>query len=176
LARCAAASTFGMSLAWLRSSAQWRAAPPKPCQETDSGTGSGSGPVNPNPNPTLLLSLPCSAQVAERSLFLWNNEYIVSLVAQQRGAVLPLVFAALERNAASHWNPAVHGLTCNVRKMFQDMDEQLYEECRLRYEAEEVRARGRVARRGVARQRMPSAAALQAEVPVSLRVLSEIQE
>ena len=81
----------------------------------------------------------CRAQVAERSLFLWNNEYIVSLVAQQRGAVLPLVFAALERNAASHWNPAVHGLTCNVRKMFQDMDEQLYEECRLRYEAEEVR-------------------------------------
>ena len=81
------------------------------------------------------------AQVAERSLFLWNNEYIVSLVAQQRGAVLPLVFAALERNAASHWNPAVHGLTCNVRKMFQDMDEQLYEECRLRYEAEEVRGR-----------------------------------
>ena len=81
----------------------------------------------------------CAAQVAERSLFLWNNEYIVSLVAQQRGAVLPLVFAALERNAASHWNPAVHGLTCNVRKMFQDMDEQLYEECRLRYEAEEVR-------------------------------------
>ena len=80
------------------------------------------------------------AQVAERSLFLWNNEYIVSLVAQQRGAVLPLVFAALERNAASHWNPAVHGLTCNVRKMFQDMDEQLYEECRLRYEAEEVRS------------------------------------
>ncbi len=77
-------------------------------------------------------------QVAERSLFLWNNEYIVSLVAQQRGAVLPLVFAALERNAASHWNPAVHGLTCNVRKMFQDMDEQLYEECRLRYEADEV--------------------------------------
>ncbi|KAK9828072.1 hypothetical protein WJX81_008475 [Elliptochloris bilobata] len=78
-------------------------------------------------------------QVAERSLFLWNNEYIVSLVAQQRGAVLPLVFAALERNAASHWNPAVHGLTCNVRKMFQDMDEQLYEECRLRYEADEAK-------------------------------------
>jgi len=54
-------------------------------------------------------------QVAERSLFLWNNEYIVSLVAQHRHAVLPLVFPALERNARSHWNPAVHGLTVNVR-------------------------------------------------------------
>ena len=48
-----------------------------------------------------------AAQVAERSLFLWNNEYIVSLVAQQRTAVLPLVFAALERNERNHWNPQV---------------------------------------------------------------------
>ena len=56
-----------------------------------------------------------TTQVAERSLFLWNNEYIVSLVAQHRHAVLPLVFPALERNARSHWNPAVHGLTVNVR-------------------------------------------------------------
>lgn len=32
----------------------------------------------------------------------------------------------------------VLGLTSNVRKMFRDMDEGLYEECRLRYEAEEV--------------------------------------
>ena len=47
------------------------------------------------------------AQVAERSLFLWNNEYLVSLVAQQRTAVLPLIFAALERNEKQHWNPQV---------------------------------------------------------------------
>eukprot|EP00884_Botryococcus_braunii_P018446 jgi/Botrbrau1/5285/Bobra.0391s0006.1 len=78
-------------------------------------------------------------QVAERSLFLWNNEYIVSMVAQQRQTILPLVFAALEQNARSHWNPAVHGLTCNVRKMFQDMDEQLWESCRQQYQAEEGR-------------------------------------
>ena len=32
----------------------------------------------------------------------------------------------------------VLGLTSNVRKMFKDMDEALYEECRLSYEAEEV--------------------------------------
>jgi hypothetical protein len=57
-------------------------------------------------------------QVAERSLFLWNHEYIITLVAQYRQAVLPIVFGALEENANNHWNPAVHGLTCNVRKMF----------------------------------------------------------
>ena len=57
--------------------------------------------------------------LAERALFLWNNDYIVSLVAQNRHAVLPIVFAALDRNVQAHWNAAVHGLTCNVRKMFQ---------------------------------------------------------
>ena len=81
-------------------------------------------------------------QVAERSLFLWNNEYIVSLVAQHRHVVLPLVFPALERNARSHWNPAVHGLTVNVRKMFQEMDEGLYEDCRLHFEDDEARVPG----------------------------------
>lgn len=34
--------------------------------------------------------------------------------------------------------PQVLGLTSNVRKMFKDMDEALYEECRLNYEAEEA--------------------------------------
>eukprot|EP00879_Flechtneria_rotunda_P001234 GHRR01001381.1.p1 GENE.GHRR01001381.1~~GHRR01001381.1.p1 ORF type:complete len:509 (+),score=135.36 GHRR01001381.1:182-1708(+) len=80
-------------------------------------------------------------QVAERSLFLWNHEYIISLVAQYRQAVLPIVFGALEENANNHWNPAVHGLTCNVRKMFMELDEQLYEECRQRYEQEQQRQR-----------------------------------
>ena len=46
--------------------------------------------------------------MAERSLFLWNNEYIVQLVAQHRETVLPLVIGALEHNAKHHWNPAVH--------------------------------------------------------------------
>lgn len=80
--------------------------------------------------------------MAERSLFLWNNEAVVGLVAQHRGAVVPAVLPALERNARSHWNPAVHGLTVNVRKMFQEMDAQLYEQCRQRFEHEEVRTVG----------------------------------
>ena len=50
-------------------------------------------------------------QVGERALFLWNNDYIVSLVAQNRHLVLPIVFGALERNARTHWNAAVHGKT-----------------------------------------------------------------
>ena len=49
-------------------------------------------------------------QVAERALFLWNNDYIVSLVAQNRAAILPLIFSPLERNARNHWNQ-VGGVT-----------------------------------------------------------------
>lgn len=80
-------------------------------------------------------------QVAERSLFLWNNEYIVNLVAQHRNQLLPIVLPALEDNSSSHWNPAVHGLTMNVRKMFQELDEQLYEDVKRRYESEQQQVR-----------------------------------
>ena len=80
-------------------------------------------------------------QVAERSLFLWNNVYVVNLVAQHRHQLLPIVLPALEENTASHWNPAVHGLTMNVRKMFQELDEQLYDECKRRYDEDQQQMR-----------------------------------
>lgn len=85
-------------------------------------------------------------QVAERALFLWNNEYVVSLVSSHRRPVLQAVCGALERNAAGHWNAAVHGLSVNVRRLFQEMDPALYDECKAAHEQEEVkkwRERGR---------------------------------
>ncbi|KAK9290645.1 hypothetical protein L1049_008818 [Liquidambar formosana] len=80
-------------------------------------------------------------QVAERALFLWNNEHIVSLIAQNRHVIFPIIFEALERNIQSHWNQAVHGLTVNVRKMFLEMDVELFEECQRQYAEREARAR-----------------------------------
>jgi hypothetical protein len=50
-----------------------------------------------------------------------------NLVAQNRQVLLPVCFGAFERNARSHWNAAVGGLTINVRKMLMEMDQQLYE-------------------------------------------------
>ena len=73
-------------------------------------------------------------QVAERALFLWNNDYVVSMIAQNRQTVLPIIFSALESNSRNHWNSAVHGLTCNVRKMFIDMDKALWDKCLADYE------------------------------------------
>ena len=43
-------------------------------------------------------------QVAERALFLWNNEYIVSLIAKSRDVILPVLYPALESNTTKHWN------------------------------------------------------------------------
>lgn len=80
-------------------------------------------------------------QVAERALFLWNNDHIVGLIAQNRSVVLPIIFEALEKNIQSHWNQAVNGLTANVRKMFLEMDAELFEECQRQYQEKEAHAR-----------------------------------
>lgn len=85
-------------------------------------------------------------QVGERSLFLWNNEYIVQLLHHNKAIVVPLVVGALEENAKQHWNSAVQNLSGNVRKMFQNMDPKLYERCRKQYEEdllERKKAEGR---------------------------------
>jgi serine/threonine-protein phosphatase 2A regulatory subunit B' len=74
-------------------------------------------------------------------LFLWNNDHIVSLIAQNRGVIFPIIFEALETNIQSHWNQAVHGLTENVRKMFLDMDSELFEECQQQYLEKQAKAK-----------------------------------
>ncbi|GAB2235795.1 hypothetical protein Droror1_Dr00026236 [Drosera rotundifolia] len=80
-------------------------------------------------------------EVAERALFLWNNEHIISLIAQNRNIILPIIFVALEKNIQTHWNQAIHGLTINVRKIFLEMDVELFEECQQQYEEKQARAK-----------------------------------
>ena len=81
--------------------------------------------------------------MAERALFLWNNEYIVSLIAQKRDEILPVVFEALYTNSRSHWNSTVHGLTCNVVKLFMEMDPRLFDECTAAHQAAQEREQAR---------------------------------
>lgn len=89
-------------------------------------------------------------QVAERALFLWNNDHIVSLIAQNRAVIFPIIFEALEKNIQTHWNQAVHGLTANVRKMFLDMDGELFEECQKQYIEKQAKAKELEAQRELA--------------------------
>ncbi|XP_011047218.1 PREDICTED: serine/threonine protein phosphatase 2A 59 kDa regulatory subunit B' gamma isoform [Populus euphratica] len=78
-------------------------------------------------------------QVAERALFLWNNDHIRNLITQNRRVILPIIFPALERNTRGHWNQAVQSLTLNVRKIFSDADQELFDECLVKFEEDEVK-------------------------------------
>ncbi|XP_010543448.1 PREDICTED: serine/threonine protein phosphatase 2A 57 kDa regulatory subunit B' beta isoform [Tarenaya hassleriana] len=102
-------------------------------------------------------------QVAERALFLWNNEHVVNLIDQNRRVILPIIFEAMEKNVGSHWNQAVHGLTVNVRKMFMEMDAELFEQCQVEYEEKKARSKEVEERRQLAWKRLAEAAAQREE-------------
>ncbi|ESQ35473.1 hypothetical protein EUTSA_v10007450mg [Eutrema salsugineum] len=78
-------------------------------------------------------------QVAERALFLWNNDHIESLIMQNRKVILPIIFPALERNTQKHWNQAVHSLTLNVQKIFNDIDPEFFKECLAKFRENEAK-------------------------------------
>lgn len=86
----------------------------------------------------------------------------MSLVAQNRLVVLPLIFNALEKNTRSHWNQAVHGLTLNVRKMFLEMDQDLFQECQLKFQEDEEKFKGLEEKREITWKRLEAVAASRA--------------
>lgn len=78
--------------------------------------------------------------MAERALYLWNNDHIENLIRQNRKVILPIIFPALEKNGRKHWNQVVQSLTVNVRKIFADIDPELFEECLKQFEEDEAKA------------------------------------
>lgn len=99
-------------------------------------------------------------QVAERALFLWNNDQIINLIAHNRLVILPIIFPALEKNAHNHWNPGVLNLTLNIRKMFSEMDEALYLACLDQLKEDEEKLSFLAEQRKEAWQRLEYAASL----------------
>lgn len=97
--------------------------------------------------------------MAERALFWWNNEHIVGLIAENRHVILPIIFGALEKNIENHWNQAINGLSCNVRRMFVEMDSELFERCQRQYEEREEMAEELEEKRIMTWKRMEDAAA-----------------
>ncbi|KAK9243740.1 phosphatase 2A regulatory B subunit-domain-containing protein [Lipomyces tetrasporus] len=79
-------------------------------------------------------------QVAERALYLWNNEYFVSLMSENVETILPIMFSALYRNARGHWNRTIHTMVCNAVKMFMELNPSLFEECAALYRETEEHA------------------------------------
>ncbi|WCJ21264.1 Serine/threonine protein phosphatase 2A 57 kDa regulatory subunit B' theta isoform [Euphorbia peplus] len=101
-------------------------------------------------------------QVAERALFLWNNDHIENLIKQNRKVILPIIFPALERNARQHWNQAVQSLTLNVRKIFFDVDPELFDECLVKFQEDETREKEMNSKRAATWKRLEEIAAMKA--------------
>ncbi|KAJ4835338.1 hypothetical protein Tsubulata_044467 [Turnera subulata] len=101
-------------------------------------------------------------QVAERALFLWNNDHIRNLITQNRKVILPIILPALERNARAHWNQAVQSLTLNVRKIFSDADQELFDECLARYQEDEAKEKETQEKRELTWKRLEDVAASKA--------------
>mmetsp|Transcript_55850 Transcript_55850/g.93004 ORF Transcript_55850/g.93004 Transcript_55850/m.93004 type:complete len:505 (-) Transcript_55850:48-1562(-) len=77
----------------------------------------------------------CSAhfQVAERALFLWNNDVIAAFMSDHRPVILPILYPALHTNLEQHWNSTVTQLTQHIMQQFMDMDEKLYKQVEQNY-------------------------------------------
>lgn len=43
-------------------------------------------------------------QVSERALYYWNNEYVVSMMAENIKVIMPLIFPTLYKTSKTHWN------------------------------------------------------------------------
>lgn len=98
-------------------------------------------------------------QVAERALFLWNNDHIRNLIVQNREVILPLIFPLLEKNTRGHWNEAVQSLTLNVRKIFSDADQALFDECLEKFKEDEIKDKEAQERRELTWKRLEDVAA-----------------
>jgi len=72
-------------------------------------------------------------QVAERALFLWNNDIIATFTSDHRKICLPILYPALQKNYSKHWNSTVSSLTLNIIRIFKEMDKELYEEVAKQY-------------------------------------------
>ncbi|KAJ6661893.1 hypothetical protein lerEdw1_013064, partial [Lerista edwardsae] len=96
-------------------------------------------------------------QVAERALYYWNNEYIMSLISDNAAKILPIMFPSLYRNSKTHWNKAklmvmvdfitmpdftyrtIHGLIYNALKLFMEMNQKLFDDCTQQFKAEKLK-------------------------------------
>ncbi|XP_013398855.1 serine/threonine-protein phosphatase 2A 56 kDa regulatory subunit epsilon isoform isoform X1 [Lingula anatina] len=75
-------------------------------------------------------------QVAERALYYWNNEYLMSLIEENSNIIMPIMFPALYRISKEHWNQTIVALVYNVLKTFMEMNGKLFDELTSNYKAD----------------------------------------
>lgn len=70
---------------------------------------------------SLVTGMSSLSQVAERALYFWNNEYILSLIEENCQVILPLVFATLYRVSKEHWNQSVAWMPTLMQLIFKSV-------------------------------------------------------
>uniref|UniRef100_A0A915L4A7 Serine/threonine protein phosphatase 2A regulatory subunit n=1 Tax=Romanomermis culicivorax TaxID=13658 RepID=A0A915L4A7_ROMCU len=75
-------------------------------------------------------------QVAERALYFWNNEYILSLIEENSQQIMPIMFPGLYRISKEHWNQTIVALVYNVLKTFMEMNGKLFDDLTNSYKAD----------------------------------------
>ena len=78
-------------------------------------------------------------KVAERALYFWNNEYIMSLIEENNQVIMPIMFPALYRISKEHWNQTIVALVYNVLKTFMEMNSRLFDDLTASYKAERLK-------------------------------------
>ncbi|OAY77693.1 Serine/threonine protein phosphatase 2A 57 kDa regulatory subunit B' theta isoform [Ananas comosus] len=80
-----------------------------------------------------LLDLPLSGWgqnlVAERALYVWNNEQFVKMASCLMQEILPPTVDSIEKNLKTHWSKSVRQLTTSVKNMLEEMEPELYAKC-----------------------------------------------
>jgi serine/threonine-protein phosphatase 2A regulatory subunit B' len=74
----------------------------------------------------------CFIQVAERALYVWNNERFVELATASPGVmekILAAFVASVESNLELHWSKCVQQVTASVRSLLQQVAPDLYARC-----------------------------------------------
>merc|ERR1712066_926159 len=113
-------------------------------------------------------------QVAERALYYWNNEYIMSLISDNAATILPIMFPALYRNSKNHWNKTIHGLIYNALKLFMEMNQKLFDECTQKYKAERSKEKERLKQRLEAWNKVEASARANPDVEQVAKMLDNI--
>jgi hypothetical protein len=82
-------------------------------------------------------------QVCEKTLAMWNNEYIFNLICDNLDVILPIVFAPLYYNSKHHWNKAVRPMAWYALKMFMEYDPDVFHASVRQFKEQRSQARQR---------------------------------
>lgn len=66
-------------------------------------------------------------QVAERILFLINNEHVTKMIGENKEMIFEILMKGLLKSSKSHWNQTVQSMALNVMKSLMEIDSSLFE-------------------------------------------------